>query len=304
MAENVEDDEYATTFLTTRQVATLLHVKERKIYDLAASGEIPATRAGGKWLFHRGALFRWLETQGNTGSFAQTSPPNVVLGSHDPLLEWAIRQSECGLATYLDGSMDGLLRLAAGEGIAAGVHIPDSLDDPGTGNWNLIASRKILENEPVVLIEWAWRARGLILPEGNPLKIGTIADLRGKRIAPRQEGAGSQLSLERELAYAEISQDEFTTLAPMRSETDAALAVADGRADACFGLQCIADRHRLDFIPVLRERFDLLIIRRDWFEKPLQTLLAFCKTNEFLEMAAALKGYDVSGLGAVRANGR
>jgi excisionase family DNA binding protein len=48
-------DDLSSEFLTTKQVASLLHVKERKIYDLAAAGEIPGTRALGKWLFDRQA---------------------------------------------------------------------------------------------------------------------------------------------------------------------------------------------------------------------------------------------------------
>ncbi|NIP83903.1 MAG: helix-turn-helix domain-containing protein, partial [Gemmatimonadetes bacterium] len=35
-------------YLTTREVAELLRVKERKVYDLAAAGEIPHRRITGK----------------------------------------------------------------------------------------------------------------------------------------------------------------------------------------------------------------------------------------------------------------
>lgn len=308
-----QDDGLSATFLTTRQVAALLHVKERKIYDLAAGGEIPATRAGGKWLFHRAALFDWLESQGNATGFSAKQAPNVILGSHDPLLEWSVRQSGCGIATWLDGSMDGLLRLAAGEGIAAGIHIPDlgasaSLEARpeglSAGNWNRIAAHQLLENEPVVLIEWAWRERGLLVAAGNPLAIGNIADLPAKRLVPRQQGAGSQLALLAAMKEAKIAPEDCQLLPAARSEEDAALAVAEGAADAAFGLRCMAARNGLDFVPVLRERFDLLVNRRDWFEPPLQTLFAFARTPEFASRADTLTGYDISGLGQVHANGR
>ena len=35
-------------FLTVRELAAFLRVKERKVYSLAASGEIPCSRATGK----------------------------------------------------------------------------------------------------------------------------------------------------------------------------------------------------------------------------------------------------------------
>jgi putative molybdopterin biosynthesis protein len=50
----------------------------------------------------------------------------VVAGSHDPLLEWALRESGAGLAVLSDGSFDGLKRLAAGTAMAAGIHLPET----------------------------------------------------------------------------------------------------------------------------------------------------------------------------------
>ena len=46
--------------LTTREVAGLLRIKERKVYDLVASGEIPHVRVTGKLLFPRALLDAWL----------------------------------------------------------------------------------------------------------------------------------------------------------------------------------------------------------------------------------------------------
>ncbi|HUS54016.1 MAG TPA: helix-turn-helix domain-containing protein, partial [Thermohalobaculum sp.] len=43
----MDRDTAAPEFLTTREVAALLRVKERKVYDLAAAGEIPCRRVTG-----------------------------------------------------------------------------------------------------------------------------------------------------------------------------------------------------------------------------------------------------------------
>ena len=105
-------------YLTTKELAELLRIKERKVYDLVSSGSVPCSRATGKLLFPREAIEKWIA---ENASSQPVSRPNVMLGSHDPLLEWAIRESRCGLASYFDSSLDGLARFAAGEGIATGL---------------------------------------------------------------------------------------------------------------------------------------------------------------------------------------
>ncbi|MEX0340492.1 MAG: helix-turn-helix domain-containing protein, partial [Arenibacterium sp.] len=47
-------------YLTTRELADLLRIGERKVYDLAANGEVPCVRAVGKLLFPRAEITAWL----------------------------------------------------------------------------------------------------------------------------------------------------------------------------------------------------------------------------------------------------
>lgn len=42
--------QHTPEYLTTKEVAQLLRIKERRLYDLASAGEIPCTRALGKLL--------------------------------------------------------------------------------------------------------------------------------------------------------------------------------------------------------------------------------------------------------------
>ena len=49
----------------------------------------------------------------------------MLVGSHDPLLDWALRESGCGIASFCDGSLDGLGRLGRGEAVLAGVHLAE-----------------------------------------------------------------------------------------------------------------------------------------------------------------------------------
>jgi len=46
--------------MTVDQVAEYLQVSKRKVYDLAATGEIPAAKVGDQWRFYRPEVDRWL----------------------------------------------------------------------------------------------------------------------------------------------------------------------------------------------------------------------------------------------------
>jgi putative molybdopterin biosynthesis protein len=56
----------------------------------------------------------------------------------------------------------------------------------------------------------------------------------------------------------------------------------------------------LDFLPLTRERFDLVMRQRDYFMKGPQALFDFMRLAGFGERASELGGYDISEAGAVR----
>ena len=289
-----------TEYLTTKELAALLRIKERKVYDLAASGEVPCSRAMGKLLFPRQAVEAWIAARSSgMERFAAAALPKVFLGSYDPLLEWALRESRCGLATYFDGSADGLQRFTQREGVATGLHLYDAAND----DWNMAAVAERCGDLPAVLVEWATRQRGLIVGEGLAGEVQSLANLKGRRFAPRQAEAGAQQTFLALLARAGVAVEDITQTPPLRTEADAALSVLEGKAEAAFGLEAYAVQYRLPFVPIIRERYDLLVDRRSWFEPPMQAFLRFCETDAFRARAADLAGYDVDGFGRVHFNG-
>jgi excisionase family DNA binding protein len=288
-------------YLTTKELAELLRIKERKVYDLAASGQVPCSRAMGKLLFPRRAVEAWIAGESTGGATSTNAPrPEVLLGSFEPLLEWALRESGSGLATLLDGSLDGLNRFAKGEGVAAGLHVFDA----ASGDWNTPVVVQRVAQLPVALVEFAWRERGLIVAPGRSGEIAGIESLRGLRVVPRQPLAGAQVLLQHLLSEAGVASADIDWAGVAHTESDAAMSVLEGQADTTLGLRAMADRLRLDFVPLMRERFDLLVDRAAWFDPPLQRLLTFCRSAAFAARAAEFAGYDVSGLGTVRFNAR
>lgn len=286
--------------LTTREIADYLRLKERKIYDLVASNDIPHVRVTGKILFPRGLIDTWLinNTQYGAGTEILRQPQMVVAGSHDPLLEWALLESGAGLPSLFESSLDGLSRMQRGEACAAGVHLREA------DGYNCQHVTRQLAGQPVVVVEWAVRTQGLLVTQGNPLAIRKVADIRHRRVMPRQKSAGSFVLLSHVLGAAGLGiEDVDITDQTARSESELAAAIADGRADAGVGLQAMAHRFGLGFVPLVEERYDLVVWRRAWFEPALQTLMSFAAGARFAEKAAQLTGYDISGAGTVHLNG-
>ncbi len=289
-----------TEYLTTKELAELLRVKERKVYALVASNSVPYSKATGKLLFPRAAITAWVN-EGWLKSVATSNEPlpSVFFGSHDPLLDWALRESQCGIATYFDGSIDGVERFIKREGMATGMHIYDASRD----DWNTHYMAQNCKEMPVVLVHWTKRMRGLILREGLERTVKSIADITGLRFVPRQQKAGAQVLFLQLIAQAKLKLDSFESLPAERTEVDAASSVLEGKADVTFGLESVAAQYHLQFVPLIQEQFDLLVDRRAWFEPGWQKFHTFCGGAAFQQRAEALKGYDISAFGTVKFNG-
>jgi putative molybdopterin biosynthesis protein len=288
--------------LTTEEAAVYLRLSERKLYELVANGAVPCTKVTGKWLFPRAALDRWLIAGLVLPALAQAPAPPIVGGSHDPLLEWALRESGSGLASLPEGSEAGLRRLARGEIAAAAIHVHRLDGDDEAANLDAVADASGLHD--VVVIAYARREQGLVAASGNPLQLRDIADVaaRRARLALRPQGAGAQLLLLALLARAGLAFDALALVKPAcPTGTDIAQAVRSGRADCGIATRAVAQAAGLDFVPLTWERFDLALHQRDYFRPGLQALFKFVRTGAFRDRAAELAGYDVSEAGDVRA---
>lgn len=288
-------------YLTTSEVAAYLRLKERTIYDLVSRKAIPCSRVTGKLIFPRRLIDRWLDTNMEFIGRTVVIPPPIFGGSSDPLLEWALRESGCGLAMLFEGSTAGLNRFSEAKSLAVGLH----LKNLGGDEYNLEAIGTLAGVHDVVLIEWAERDQGLVIARGNPLGLRGLRDVIDSkaRFVVRQEGAGGHLLLDFLLDRAQIDRSGLIFCKrPALTETDVASAVADGEADCGLAVGAVARRFGLDFVPLHRERFDIACRRRDYFEPPLQRLFAFARTPAFAEKAKQLGHYGLERTGTVRFN--
>jgi len=287
---------------TTSEAANYLRLKERKIYELVAEGAIPCTKVTGRWLFPKAELDQWLASNlVRPDGMTRAAPMPIVGGSHDPLLEWALRESGSGLATLAIGSEAGFTRFLAGEIAAAAIHL-HALED-AAADANVAAMRERGNLYDAVLIAFCRREQGLLVAAGNPLKLASIEDVlaRRARTAMRPKGAGAQLLLLAFLHRAKAKLEDMVTVSPIcPTGPDVAQAIRAGRADCGIATRSVANAAGLDFLPLIWEQFDLLMCQRDYFRAPLQTLFKFLRSSDLAARARELGGFDLTGAGEVR----
>ena len=289
----------AHELLTTEEAADYLRISERKLYELVANSAVPCSKATGRWLFPKTALDQWV-----TAAMAAARPaaaPPIVGGSHDPLLEWALRESGSGLASLPEGSEAGLRRLARNEVAAAAIHLHRIGAGGDTANAETVAHTPGLHD--AVVICFARRKQGLLVLPQNPLKLSDITSVVASkaRIAIRPQGAGAQLLLLAMLAKARIDFADLRTVKPpCPTGPDVAQAIRSQRADCGIATRAVARSAGLDFVPLTWEAFDLVLRQRDYFLPGPQALFGFMGSAAFAERATELSGYDVSASGSVR----
>ena len=288
--------------LTTAEAASYLRLKERKIYEMVTEGTVPCTKVTGRWLFPKADLDHWLASSvTRPAGMTRPEPAPIIGGSHDPLLEWALRESGSGLATLAVGSEAGFDRFIAGETIAAAMHLHALEDSEADANLAVVAGRNDLQD--AVMVAFCRREQGLLLAPGNPLKVRTIDDVIGKRarIAMRPKGAGAQLLLLSLLHRAKVAHDALVSISPVcPTGPDIAQAIRAGRADTGIATRSVANSAGLDFLPIVWEPFDLLMRQRDYFHPPLQALMRFLQSDELAARAQEMGGFDLGDAGKVR----
>ena len=227
----------------------------------------------------------------------------VVVGSHDLALDVLANHlhkqyPRRNLSSSNVGSLGGLIALRRGEAHLAGSHLLDE----ESGEYNVAYVKRLLGDKEMVIVNLVYREQGLMVAKGNPKGLSNLADLRrqGVSFINRQRGAGTRVLLDFKLTEMGIDPAQidgyeraaFTHLA-------VAAAIASGTADAGLGIVAAARALDLDFVPLLKERYDL-VIPRIYYESPfLEPLLTILQQPSFRAEVEKLGGYDTSLMGQI-----
>jgi putative molybdopterin biosynthesis protein len=225
----------------------------------------------------------------------------VATGSHDLVLDLAasaLRSGDSGIALASSnvGSLAGLAALRDGLCHVAGSH----LLDPDTGEYTLPWIERLMPGRDLAVVRLTHREQGLIVAPGNPLGLEGIRDLTrsGLRYVNRQRGAGTRVLLDHLLNTEDIQPDEVGGYArEEHTHLAVAAAVAAGRADAGLGVLAAARAFGLDFVPVTKEPYDLVLERASLDAELLAPLWNLLASAKFRSEIDALGGYDTSETG-------
>ena len=291
-------------YLTTKEIAELLDINEKGVYQLINEKGLPACKITGKWLFPKHLVDIWIENNTiNKPSPAQALINSliIVIGSHDPLFESLISLYNKNFPDHPvvythSGSMFGL------QGLKKGLcHIATShLMHENEAEYNFEYLNRYFKGDMPAVVNFCYRQQGIMVKKGNPKGIRKIESLaqKGVIIANRPKGTGTRLLLDHELKKARINPSQIRGYDnEFSSHMEVGIEVLSGRADAGIGIKAVASMLGLDFIPLRWERYDLLIPKSFFFERPLQQFLGMLQQNEFKKLAERYEGYDVKDSG-------
>jgi len=232
--------------------------------------------------------------------------PTVVVAGCDPALP--LLETPLGLldpplafAWWPCGSGEARRLAAAGLVHAAGVHHADLDNGADLDKGADLDNGSGLDNGPAAIPGGAevvgfasWR-EGLVIRPGTPVRgLDDVARL-GLRLVNREPGAQARALLDRERRRLRLNPAElpgYDTRAA--GHLQVAAAIAGGLADAGVSSEPAALAYGLDFIPLARERFDLLLPAKHAASREVQGLLKVLTSPWLLAELASLPGYDAA----------
>ena len=253
-------------------------------------------------------LDRWREERKGKGLGVRTEANNadtgkslVIAASHDLALNMLVsrlrqKNPEIKIDVTYAGSLGGLIALQEGRADLAGIHLLDA----ETGEYNYPYIKHLLPGREVAIVHLAYRIQGLMFAAGNPKRINGIENLRRPDLTliNRQKGSGTRILLDQELRKLGITPSDLNGYT---HEVDTHLAVArgiaQGKADVGLGIEAAARACHIDFLPLYRERYDLVIPTENYKNKKLAPLIKVIVSKDFQKAVTEAGGYDTSQTG-------
>ena len=195
-------------------------------------------------------------------------------------------------------STDAVAALSRGESDLAGFHVP-------LGEFEAQAMErygKWLDSKAFRLIHLAVRVQGLFVNPGNPLKIQSLKDLVRDDVhfVNRQIGSGTRMLLELLLNEQGMLPTQVNGFENSEFTHSAVAAyIASGMADVGFGVQTAAQRFKLDFIPLMRERYFFAVPTESLEQPQMQRVVDVLRSDSFRSVVNQLPGYDGTDTGKI-----
>jgi putative molybdopterin biosynthesis protein len=227
----------------------------------------------------------------------------VVVGGCDPAMflagEHVRKHDPDDLVPCLMGSSIALGALKRGEVHVAGIHLAEE----SSGAWHLPDLSQSLGDMNCIVVTFAHWEEGFIVRQGNPKRINSVSDIAKPtvRIINREKGSGARRLLDKQLQASRIMPNRVKGYDDeVLSHLDVASRIKAGLADTGIGVRAAAAICGLDFIPLQRERYDL-VVPKLYYETlhGLRVLLDTIVSKPFRDELEALGGYETRETGKV-----
>ena len=273
------------------------------------SRRVALGRIGGRWIAHRMPAAAATAADGIVLPGGGVRPlirpreleSNVLVAGCAPLLgpvaHWTGRRFADARVRWLRaGNRRALELLAAGLVHVAGLHFSGI----GGEAANARGVRRALPGRRFLVANLTRWRQGIVVAPGNPLGIAGGEDLFRPevRLARRERGSGADALTRRLRAGAAACRSAMS--GPLaRGHEEVAWLVRQQSADAGIAIEPSAIAEGLDFVPVVEERFDLVVPAELAARPPVSRLLQALDDPGLRAEAGVLPGYDVSLLGQV-----
>lgn len=289
---------------TPDEVAKLFKISKHTVYELIKRGELRAFKVGNKMRIEQNEVNRYKQEMETTPAPKPAAAHAIRLaGSHDFLIEhlvkYAARQTQ-GLSIYPTyvGSLEGLMMLYRNSCDTAAIH----LLDPSSKEYNIPFIKQLFVHEPITVMRFASRVQGFIVAKGNPKDIKSFHDLAREDVVfvNRQKGSGTRYLIDYHLAEEGIDPQAIHGYGNEEwTHSATASQVNGGKADVAFGIQSATENLQLDFLPVVKEPFDLVFRWTEQNQSALKQLIDILSDTAFKDSMQNKAGYDVSEFGTI-----
>lgn len=295
--------------MNTREVARYLGIHEKQVYALVKAKRIPSTRITGKWIFPRRLIDEWIESNARDGLEQARQKSHhlegalLASGSNDPILDLllsALRDHYPAIYLFSasSGSTEGLRALNHGYTDIAWSH----LFDPESEEYNTPFLPTHLSDIQPVVLNLFYRDIGFIVAPKNPLGIKGFEDLTRSevRFINRQKGSGTRLLLDYHLQQLQIPLSEIQGYdRETCTHLEVGLSILSREADVGIATIAIAKLFDLEFLPITRERFDMVINQSTFFNRGIQAIIELLNTESYRSRFVKLGNYDFKNSGKI-----
>ena len=306
-----------TISYTPEEVARILKISRFTVYEFIKRGDLTAYHIGRKLRIEAADLDNFMKHAKGTSqptlkpteqvtNLSFSSQDGLIICGQDAALDVLTRHLEKKmphvrfLRSY-NGSMDGLIALYRGTANLITAHLWDG----DTGEYNTPYVRHLLPGQRALIINLVYRQEGFYVAPGNPKNIKDWPDLIKPdiRFINREAGSGARVLLDEK--FRQLNIDPRSILNYAQEETShlaIASAVGRGEADVGVGIEKAAMQvQNVEFIPLQKERYDLVFLRHDLDKPHFQTLLSILRSPGFRKEIDSMGGYDVSRMGDIMA---